>query len=631
MIKSSIDKATGFEKRFENIGTTVFKNSTLASNAVAKEIADLIRVKQAQKQPCILGLATGSSPKGLYAELVRLNYQINDNFSVFVRAGTDFYSDRRLSRRPLAAAQFRNGMYNAQNIDFQENNFDFLATYIKEFNPETTLDIMFGGNILEQKGSSFDIDSRDLAVPGLYNSGNIEDNPRTEEFNFDKQVNSLYATAQLNLKDAIYFTASARNDWSSTLPKGNNSYFYPSFGASFVLSKLIDLPEVISRAKVRTSWAQVGSDTDAFLIQQTYNYGTLPGSVSNQPLIANEDLKPERTNSFEIGTELSFLKNRLNLEFNYYNNVSKDQILQSPISATSGFTRKLINAGEIKNNGVELVLNATPIRSDNFKWNVVLNYARNRSEVVSLADGIESFILVDGGVSSGTFTIEARPGGQYGDLYGPVFERSPQGDIIFDGGLPVVASQVGNLGNINPDWTGGLTNTFTYIGVSLNIMMDYRSGGVVYSGSNSVFYVTGSNPESLVGREDGIIGDGVIANGDGTFRPNDVSVSGQTYHFDGFNGRNNAETNVFDASYFKLRQASLNFDLSKLFESNKFIKGASLSVFGRNLAVWAKSDALRHWDPEIVTNNGGGVILPGVETAQLPGTRTFGVNMKLEF
>jgi ferric enterobactin receptor len=562
----------------------------------------------------------------------KLTYQITDNLKVFVRAGTDYYNDRRVSRRPRGSAQFRNGMYREQSINFQESNFDFLATYFKKLGAgNTTLDVSVGGNILMQSGNALKLESRQLTVPGIYNAGNIRDFPRLDETVFNKQVNSVYANAQLGLKNALFLTAAVRNDWSSTLPSSNSSYLYPSVGASVVLSELVSLPKIFSQAKVRSSWAQVGSDTDPFLIQQSFAYGTLPGSVQNQPLIANTNLKPERTTSFEIGTELSLFNNRVGLEFNYYNNVSKDQILQAPVSTTSGFSNKLINAGQIKNSGIELLINGTPLKTRNFKWDISLNYARNRSEIVELAPGIESFVMVSGGISSGTFTIEARPGGQYGDIYGPVFQRSPDNQVVFRNGLPVLAPAVGKVGNINPDWTANLKNNFSYKKVNLSVLMNYQSGGDVYSGSNSVMYVTGVNPESTVNRGGQITGDGVIANSDGTFRPNDVAVSAQTFYFDGYYGRRNAETNVFDNTHFKLREVSIGVDISSLFKSISFIKRANISVYGRNLAIWSKSNGMRHFDPEIATHNGGNTILPGVETAQLPATRTIGFNIRLEF
>jgi ferric enterobactin receptor len=563
----------------------------------------------------------------------KLSYQITNDLKIFVRAGTDYYNDRRVSRRPRGTAQFRNGMYREQNINFQESNFDFLATYFKKLggSGNTTLDVSVGGNILLQSGNSLKLESRQLTVPGVYNAGNIRDFPRLDETVFNKQVNGVYANAQWGLRDAVFLTAAVRNDWSSTLPGDNNSYIYPSVGASVVLSELVSLPEFLSLAKVRSSWAQVGSDTDPFLIQQSFAYGTLPGSVQNQSLIANNNLKPERTNSFEVGTELSLFNSRIGIEVNYYNNISKDQILQAPVSTTSGFTSKLINAGEIKNNGIELLINATPLKIGDFKWDMGLNYARNRSEIVELAPGIESFVLVNGGISSGTFTIEARPGGQYGDMYGPVFQRSPDNQVVFRNGLPVLAPTVGKVGNINPDWTANMRNSFTYKKVNMSLLFNYQSGGDVYSGSNSVMYVTGVNPESTVNRGGQITGEGVIANGDGTFRPNDVAVGAQTFYFDGFYGRRNAETNVFDNTHFKLREASIGVDISTLFKSVSFIKRANISVFGRNLAIWSKSFALRHFDPEISTHNGGNTILPGVETAQLPATRTMGFNLRFEF
>ena len=564
---------------------------------------------------------------------VRFNYEFNQNLSLFTRIGTDYYRDGRNSRRPAGQPNFPNGMYREQDIGYNETNIDMLITYRKRLSQKLNLELTAGGNNLNISSNSTFFETRVLGVVGVYNQGNAGDTPFTNNFDADKRVNSLYGTAKFNYDESIYLDVTARNDWSSALPSNNNSFFYPSFGLSAVLSNLIELPEIVSFAQLRASWAEVGNDTDPLLTQRTLSFGTLPSSVVNPSLLPNTSLKPEKTNAIEIGAEIKLLSDRLGIDFNYYKNISRNQILQTPISQASGAISSLINAGKIENAGLELYLNASLVKTNQFTWDFSLAWSRNRGKVIELTDGIENFVIAQG-ASGGT--VEARPGGRMGDIYGRGFARSPEGDIIFDivntGSRNVVRprleSNIKKLGNYNPDWTAGITNTFRYKNFDLGIFFDYRSGGIIVSNTSALLYRSGIITESLPFRTEDFVPQGVIENADGTYTTNTTGTTGQDWYRANFQAAN-IEANTYDASFIKLREVSLGIDL-KPWLKNLPLERIHLSFFGRNLWIHTKDRFLRHFDPEALSQSGG-TIVPGFEVGQLPNPITFGANLKVQF
>ncbi len=562
---------------------------------------------------------------------IKATYDFSENWSLFVRAGTDFYNDRRQSERPSGQPNFPNGMYREQNIGFQETNIDFLLTYNNDISSQISLKASLGANRLDQRFENELFETRDLGIPGVYNRGNAADDPSLSQSDADKRINSIYGSAQFNYSDKIYLDITGRNDWSSTLPLNNNSFFYPSVGLSAILSEMLALPDLINFVQLRASWAATGNDTDPLLIQRTLAFGTLPSSVINPSLLSNPDLKPERTTAIEIGGEIALFRDRLGLEINYYNNVTTDQILQTPISQASGATARLINAGEVRNSGIELYIKGRPIENTDFSWDVKLAWSRNRGRVVELTEGVESFVIAQG-PSGGT--VEARPDGRLGDIYGRGFARSPQGAIIYDivevGGTNIVRprtnSQIQLLGNYNPDWQAGLTNTFRFKNIDLRIFLDYRQGGRLYTHTGSLLYRSGIITESLPFREQNFVPEGVLENADGTFRTNDISTTGQDW-YRSFYPVANIEANTYDATFLKLREISIGIDLKPWLKSLP-VQRLYLSFFGRNLWIRSKERALRHFDPEALALNNG-TLLPGFEVGQLPSPRVFGANLKI--
>ena len=563
---------------------------------------------------------------------IMATYKIDEHLSFFARVGTDGYDDRRRSRRPSGQNGFALGMYREQNIRFQETNIDFLLSYNNKLNDKIGVRFDAGANQMNQATFNGIAQTNALGIRGVYNLGNAADRPVLRQTDATKRINSIYGSARFDYLNKIYVDVTGRNDWSSTLPLDNNSFFYPSVGVSAILSEMIKMPKAISFAQVRTSWAATGNDTDPLLIERVFAFGTLPSSVINTPLLTNAGLRPERTSAFEIGTELRFLSDKISFEANYYNNLTTDQILQAPVSQASGAINSLINAGKVRNAGVELLLKLRPITIKDFNWDVSLVWSRNRGTVEELAPGVSSYIIGQG-PSGGT--VEGRVGGQMGDIYGRGFARSPQGDIIYDkvavGGTTIVRPRVGSaiikVGNYNPDWTMGLINNFSYKNINLRVFLDYRNGGSLVTQTGALLYRSGVITETLVGREAPITPVGVLQNTDGSFTPNTITTTGQDY-YRSYYAAENVEANTYDATFLKVREISLGFNLKNYFGKLP-VASVNLTIFGRNLFV-ASTNALRHFNPESFAFNSGALV-PGFEAGQLPSTRTMGFNLSVGF
>jgi len=565
---------------------------------------------------------------------VSTNYKFNDNLSAFVRVGIDTYEDRRRSQRAPGQPAFANGMYREQDVRLQELNADFLATYNKDLSEKVNFEASVGASSYRQLISNKIAQTNNLSLPGIFNLGSAADSPILTQEDTEKKLNSVYGTAEFGYDKKLYLDVTARNDWSSTLPKTNQAFFYPSIGFSAVVSKMTGLPEAISYLKIRGGYAETGNSTDPELINSTFSLGTLPGAVSNPNIVTDPNLKSEKTQALEIGMDLRLFDSRLNFDVDLYNYTTTDQILQARISEASGIGIRVFNAGEIQSRGVEVLLTARPIVNENFKWKSLFNFATSKSEVKSLADGVETLIISQG--PSGA-SIEARPGGQMGDIYGRGFARNPEGSIIYDRvtayGTEIVRprldTEIKKQGNYNPDWTLGITNNFKYKNMTLNVFLDYRHGGDFFSNTASQLYRSGSITETLEFREVDTTPVGVLQNTDGSFTANTISTPGYDFYREYYGNITNIEVNTYDATFLKLREISLGIDLTTYFGS-EFINKIDLSIFGRNLATWTKTDFVRHFDPEVLSFNGSSQV-PGFEVGQLPGAATYGFNLSVSF
>jgi TonB-linked SusC/RagA family outer membrane protein len=609
---------------------------------------------------------------------ISLKYDFTSWLSLQLRTATDFASERRQYRRAFSTQRFPFGQYREANIKTEERNSDFLLTFNREIVPSVlTLTASVGGNQLIQKSNFIETNAGQLNIPGIYNLSNSRIPLQISQSDVQKKVNSFYGSAQVGYKNMLFLDLSARNDWSSalTLPQDlpqelrdaglateDDSYFYSSAALSAVITDMVQLPEVISFAKVRASIAQLGNDTDAFTFTQSFNPSDPFGNsqvYSETDRLANFNLKPEISTSYEGGLDLKFFGGRLGLDLTYYQTNTKNQILNIPLSITSGYNSRAINAGEIKNQGIEIMINAIPVQTDKFQWNVDVNYSRNRSEVVSLSDGLTNFVMANRRVS-----IEARVGERMGDMYGigfarvqnsdaskPYYDPTGQfvGQMVFNSqGRPIPTTERIKLGNYNADWMAGINNTLTYKGIKFGFLFDIRQGGEVYSETQTVGREGGIIVETLEGRENGyypqasvnldptlsnapvgtyVIGQGVVQNTDGTFSVNTRRVLPRQWHTAWTGGRSIAEGAVYDASFVKLRELQIGYMFpDKLFGRTPF-RNVSLSLVGRNLALWTD---VPHIDPEVLSFTGG-TALPGIEFMSIPSSRSYGFNISMKF
>lgn len=560
---------------------------------------------------------------------ISLNYEFTDWLNLMVRTGTDVWSDTRISVDAYERTRgaFARGAYSEEVLRRQETNADLILSFDKTFANRYSVVAQAGGvsrtNYYKRNYSKVE----QLTIDRVYNLGNNA-SPNTDESAIQESVvNSLFGSLQLGFNNYLFLDITGRNDWSSTLPTENNSFFYPSVSVSAVITDMLNVPTgFLSFAKLRASWAEVGNDADPYMLQQVYKpQGLWDGAIpkfaeSNE--IANAGLKPEITTGIEVGADLRFLNGRIALDVTYYDQTTRDQILGVDISRASGYTSRILNAGQITNKGIEAMLSGTILQlPGGLTWDASINFARNRNEVVELADGLTSLTLwTERGAS-----LEARVGEPYGNLYGNKYARTEDGQLIFRNGYPynIPGQQV--IGNITPDWIGGISNAVSFKGITLSALIDAKKGGDIYDMGTSIARITGVLEESALGREEGVIGTGVKNIGteeSPQYVTNDVVASARTF-YGYYSGRQFHEAAVFDASYVKLREASITYMLPKSWFANNFLQSASISLVGRNLAIFYKNTT--HIDPEVSSAS------LGYNYGQLPSTRSLGFNLNVKF
>jgi hypothetical protein len=560
---------------------------------------------------------------------VSVTYEIIPRLELRLSSGLDAGYEFRSQRRPMNTQKFQQGMYRQQTIFNYESNSDFLLSY--NFKPLDGLEVTAnaGGNAMIAQRNYTNQLADQLRVSGVYNLSNSLQLPTTQSDREEKRINSFYGFVNVGFRDFLFLDVTGRNDWSSTLPAQNRSYFYPSSALSFVLSEVTDLPKWVSFSKLRVAYASVGFDAPlgTYNLERVYEPGTFPGELQNPSIISNPTLKPQRNNAWEAGMEWKLFNNRVSVDATVYHQTTIDQILQAPVEFATGYSNALINFGEVVNRGVEVTLGGSPIRdvASGFTWDVQVNWAMNRNKVTDL-EGVESVVLAK--YVGSRVTVEAREGRPIGDIYGLGYKRSPDGQIVYDAeGYPLLSDKFINHGNSNPQWRGSLTNTFRFKGLSLSVMLDRQQGGRVYSLTNSVLGEQGKIKATLPGRYEGIVGPGVTLNAEGQYVPNTtVAVNVPTYYSKIY-GRDNVEANVFDATYTKLREVRLSYTLPGTWLSRTFLREASVGVFGRDLYTWSDFPA---FDPETATLDNS-TITPGLEIGQFPSTRTMGINLQLSF
>lgn len=597
-------------------------------------------------------------------------FRLTDGLHVRFRTSTDWYNDRRKSKVKWGSAGAGSpyGSYAEDAYTVKENNTEVLATYIKQLNKNWGIDALLGFNVRNKQYENNYQAAPRLAVADLYTLTNSRD-PLTSSNDFYRlRQYGLYGSIQLDYRRWAFLNITGRNDWSSTLPVDNNSYFYPSVTASVLLSEAFGWrSKAVNYLKIRGGWSQVGADANPYQLATVFTSETAFNGnplQSSSTIGMNSNLKPENTSSIEAGFEAAFWDNRLCLDFTYYKTDSRNQILKLATTAASGYTSQVRNAGHIRNRGYEIQLGAVPIQtSKGFRWNLDLNYGANSSKVVKLDDEglITSYQLYSSGIQ-----ILASVGEAYGTLFGTSYVRDANGNVVVDAnGLPKISTTNKTLGKFTPDWTGGISNTFSYRSLSLSFLIDASVGGSIFSNTNKTGKYTGVLANTLSGRDaehgglwyytdamgnnvrlsespsysvssdglyyaqvngqstrvyqDGIMVEGVTESGS----KNEEVVSAEKYYHRIYSI---AEANVYDASYVKLREVALSYRLPRLWTQKLHLQEASVTLTGRNL--WTIYKSVPNIDPESALTTGNA---QGVEAYSLPTTRSFGVNLSVKF
>ncbi len=562
-----------------------------------------------------------------------LQYQLIDDLSIQVRSSFDKLnrqSEDRLFNDSYVIAD--NGVYNLTRTDAQEWNSDILLSYNKQVNDDWNVGVSLGANARKERGSRLNgrIDrGTGLIVPNFFTLSNTNDALAANDFGRPKDVNSVYGFANIAYKNAVYIDLTARNDWSSTLPPGNWSFFYPSVGLNVILSELTELPEIISFAKVRASWAEVGNDTDPF---QTLRTASLSAGGSNGFLnisgtIPNVNLRPEKTKSIEIGADVRFAQGRVGLDLTYYKSNTQDQLFSVALPVGSGASRFFTNGGDVQNDGIEAVLSLVPVRRDDFRWDIGFNFAKNNSTVVKINDD-RPRIQVASDFLRAFFIEQGEP---WGNVFSRGFERDNQGRIIVgDNGLPLITGGRTVLAaNYNPDWLGGISNTITYKDAYLSFLIDIRQGGSITSMTNAILYGGGQTEETLPGRSGFIFGEGAYAKWGEAVRedgsPNTLTTTSEEF-WNLVGGRNAPVGEAFavDASNIRLRELVLGY---KLPVQSPYLSSVRISLVGRNL--FFLSNSAGDIDPEVLV--GTGKAAEGFNSFAPPTTRSLGLNVSVEF
>ncbi|MDR3129566.1 MAG: SusC/RagA family TonB-linked outer membrane protein [Tannerellaceae bacterium] len=562
-----------------------------------------------------------------YISLAALDVTFTKWLSLKLRTGMDNYTSVYDMIRATGNPYWEgNGSFRTQTERFKEINSDFLFTGQGHFGKFGIVGTA-GGNIMYRSTSLNNDYSGELIIPDFYAIANGKEHSATYE-KTRKQINSLYATAALSWDNALYLDLTARNDWSSTLPKGNNSYFYPSIGASWVFSQTLseagtDLGP-LTFGKLRASWAEVGNDTEPYKLVDYYkiSYDIKGGifTADRENYKTNPNLKNESIRSWELGLELRGFENRLGVDVSFYKKNAFDQILKISVPAATGYQFEYVNAGNIQNQGWEIAFNATPVQSKHFTWNTLLNWAQNDNKIIDLTQDTKRQILSDEtGITD--LQIVAEVGGSFGDLYGSAYERDAQGHIVVgDDGLPIQSNEMKKLGNNQPDWMLGWSNDFSFKDFFLSFLIDLNYGGNVYMGSIQTGTTSGNLDLTLAHREEGIVVPGVLK--DGT--PNQKNVSVQEY-WQALGSIK--EAFIYDATNARLREVSFGYSLPRTLLAKTPFQSLKASLVARNvLMLYSKTEG---FDPEAGFSNNSNT--QGYEFGSMPTMRSIGFNISVVF
>ena len=583
---------------------------------------------------------------------VNFSYNLFEGIDLVARAGTDQITEHRKSVYHSGTKGYAFSSNTPENGSFweqfrieSETNADLMLNINKKINDDFHITSVIGANYRYSKSKFSTVSALNLAVPDFYSTSAIEGEPSVSNTLYESKSNSLFASANIAFKNYLFLDLTYREDWTSTLSENNRAFGYPSANLGFIFSDAFGISgDIFSYGKIRGGYAEVGSATGPYSLLPTFESSgsTFVGAAGPVNLyglstsIPTYDLKPQRTNSVEFGAEFKFFQNRLGFDVTYYDALTKNQIMAVPVASSSGYNSWLKNAGEIRNKGIELQIYATAIQTNDFSWDINLNYAKNSNEVVALEDGIKD-LTISTFYSRYDVRLKAVPGKEWGTIYGSNWQKDDSGNVLIgSNGRPLTTDEAVEIGNVNPDFIGGLRNTFNYKGINLSVLLDFRVGGDVYSYTKAIGQKAGILESTVEGnqRVDGYLVEGVYADGVTDTDGNDVS--GQTNETKVFpydywrRSRSWAELGIVDGSYIKLREVTLSYNLPKSLVSKIKMQGATVSLFGRNLALLYTHESNNVGiDPEVST--GGSVGGTGLEQYQLAPSRTIGFKLNMNF
>ncbi len=570
---------------------------------------------------------SNSDRRSRISGFAKLQYDFNDWLSAFVRVGTDAITQDTEMVYSVGRHFFTAGEVNYSQNKRTETNYDFLLMFNKDLTDKFNLNANLGANGLRFSTIRSSTQGKNIKIPGRPFLDNTEELFASQSPLIKKHVNSVYGALSFAYDDMIYLDLTGRNDWSSALAAENRSYFYSSASLSLLLNEAFDMGPNVNLFKLRGSVASVGNDTDPYQLVNLFRIsanGFLNNvTVTRESTLFSESLRPEDVKSTEFGFEFRAFNNRLYADFSYYDISSKDLIFNVPLDPGSGYSAFRTNVGEITNKGFEVLLGGTPVQTQNFTWETSVNISKNENKLINLVDGQDFFSFST--TNSGVVNTVARVGEGFGDIETTTWLRNDAGQLILTAeGRPQSSGTREKFGNYQPDAIGGFTNNFRYKNLSLNALIDFRIGGEVYSGTDAGLDASGVSERTLQYREGGVLVDGVIDNGDGTFSPNTTTISAQDY-WGAVSGIGSEY--VYDQTNVRLRELSLTYNFPSKMLENTFVTRASLSAVGRNLLFLYKD--VDNFDPESSYSTSN--FSQGVLFYALPSTRSFGLSLNVNF
>ncbi|MDQ6477146.1 SusC/RagA family TonB-linked outer membrane protein [Dyadobacter sp. LHD-138] len=633
-INEQVDNRYVLESNNANsAGTILYVNSNMPTSALAPGY-DPVTFKEknlgtdlgATNPYYTLNQIKNNTKKDRFIAAVNARWNIFDWLFVQGKAGQDYFSYQLNKIVPEGTGYRPNGQIDQIQTNFYERNFEGMIGLNKALNKSLNLVVNLGGNMMSQHSNGTNISGSGIITPRLEVINNTSVRKTTTNIT-DKKINSLFGTAELAYKNYLFLNVTGRNDWFSTLSPESNNYFYPSASLSYVFSDAFDLPKAISFGKFRMSYASVGGDTDPYQLNLTYD--VLPYSYEGKPLgsikqavVPNKNLRPLSVNELEAGLDLRLFNSKLGLDIAAYNRVTTNDITTESITTVTGYNGAVVTVGELRNRGVEMLLSVRPLTKKNFSWDVSLNVAYNKSKILKISNSAKELLLA----TATKVFIKQVVGEEYSQIVGRTIKRDANGrDVMDAGGLPIVPQDVKAFGSGIQRYTTGITNTFSYKALTLSAQVDGKFGGYIYANTNYNLEHRGMSYRSLLGRDNGVILPGVTEKGE----ENKVLVTAaRVNNRDIIVRRRDAlDDYLYNASFIKLRYVSLTYNLPRaLYEKIGFIKGASVSLVGRNLQVLMKHTP--GIDPESNLSAGND---QGLENTALPPTRSYGFNVNLKF